>query len=84
MFDKTGTITIGKPRVIAIYPAENWDENKILAFAASLEAGSEHPLAEAILQAAEERGVELFQSSQFQALSGQGITAIVKVFNRSV
>lgn len=78
VFDKTGTITIGKPRVIAIYPAENWDENKILAFAASLEAGSEHPLAEAILQAAEERGVELFQSSQFQALSGQGITAIVK------
>jgi P-type Cu+ transporter len=77
VFDKTGTITIGKPRVMGIYPAEDSDEPTLLAFAASLEAGSEHPLAEAILQAAKERGVELLQTKQFHAVSGQGISAIV-------
>lgn len=77
VFDKTGTLTIGKPRVIGIYPEKSWDENTILSYAASLEIGSEHPLAEAILQAAKERNLKMLQAGQFQDIPGHGVTAII-------
>lgn len=73
--DKTGTITEGKPRLTAIHPVNGFDESIALQFAGSLESGSEHPLATAILNAVAERGVELNQVNDFNALSGFGVEA---------
>lgn len=72
--DKTGTLTEGKPRVIAIVPAEGFDETQVLSFAASLERSSEHPLAGAILAAAKERGLGLAEVANFASFAGQGVT----------
>ncbi|MGH8324893.1 MAG: heavy metal translocating P-type ATPase, partial [Steroidobacteraceae bacterium] len=69
--DKTGTLTEGKPRLTAIVPA---DESQVLALAASLERSSEHPLAAAILAAARDRGVTLHDVTDFQSVTGKGIT----------
>ena len=73
VLDKTGTLTEGKPKVTAVVPAEGVDENELLRLAASLERGSEHPLAAAIVGAAEERGLELAKSEAFEALTGKGV-----------
>ncbi|MZR64497.1 heavy metal translocating P-type ATPase [Alcanivorax sp. DP30] len=77
VLDKTGTITEGKPAVTAILCAEGEEENGLLQLAASLESGSEHPLAMAILREAEQRALPLSDASQFQALNGKGVTAFI-------
>ena len=77
VLDKTGTLTLGKPAVTDIL-AEGIAEGDLLRLAASAERGSEHPLARAIVSAAEERGLALDQAAEFQALPGQGIEARVE------
>jgi P-type Cu+ transporter len=77
VIDKTGTLTEGKPRVVAVIPAAGVDENELLRLAASVERGSEHPLARAILDATRERGLALSDVSNFAAPSGKGATATV-------
>ncbi len=76
--DKTGTLTLGKPKVTAIRTVEGFDENAALQLAASLERGSEHPLAAAILAAAKERGLETAPVSDFDAPSGKGVSGKVE------
>ncbi len=75
ILDKTGTVTEGKPVVSTIDPVAGFTEEKLLQFAASIESGSEHPLAAAILSAAEEKQIELSKVRKFHAVSGHGITA---------
>jgi Cu+-exporting ATPase len=75
--DKTGTLTEGKPRVVAVVPAEGFDETLVLSLAASLERSSEHPLAGAILAAAKERGLPLADVADFAATAGQGVTGSI-------
>jgi Cu+-exporting ATPase len=76
--DKTGTLTLGKPTVTAVVPAQHFDENSLLRFAASVERGSEHPLAAAIVTAAADRRIELYPISGFDAPSGKGVTGTVE------
>ncbi|HEV2473065.1 MAG TPA: heavy metal translocating P-type ATPase, partial [Chthonomonadales bacterium] len=71
--DKTGTLTEGKPALTSIEPLEGYDEAGLLRIAASLERGSEHPLASAVLKGANERSVSLATADQFEALSGRGV-----------
>ncbi|MGR3365028.1 MAG: copper-translocating P-type ATPase, partial [Maritimibacter harenae] len=71
--DKTGTLTEGKPRLVVVLPEPGHDETEVLRLAASLERGSEHPLAEAIVTGAEERGVSLVDASDFDAVTGKGV-----------
>jgi Cu+-exporting ATPase len=75
--DKTGTLTIGKPKLVAVHAAQGWEENDVLAYAGSLEKGSEHPLANAILSGAAEKGVELTQVDSFESVTGKGVTGRV-------
>ena len=72
--DKTGTLTEGKPRVVAVAPAEGFDEATILSLGASLERSSEHPLAAAIVASAKERGVNLKDVTDFSSITGKGVT----------
>ncbi|NWK76828.1 heavy metal translocating P-type ATPase [Aquitalea sp. LB_tupeE] len=74
LVDKTGTLTRGKPELTTIWAADG-DENRVLQLAASVESGSEHPLARAILQQAAQRGLALLPLSAFQVEVGQGVTA---------
>ena len=74
--DKTGTITAGEPKVTDICPAEGISEKQLLQMAYSLEKGSEHPLAKAILQKAEEERMENEEVTEFQALPGNGLEAV--------
>jgi Cu+-exporting ATPase len=71
--DKTGTLTIGKPRVVSIVTAAGIDEKTVLSFAASLERGSEHPLAAAIVAGAQERGIDFRKAIRFESLTGKGV-----------
>ncbi|MAQ45039.1 MAG: copper-translocating P-type ATPase [Confluentimicrobium sp.] len=71
--DKTGTLTEGKPKLVAVLPEKGHDEAEVLRLAASLERGSEHPLAEAIVRGAEERGVEFAKAEDFEAVTGKGV-----------
>ena len=75
--DKTGTLTEGKPRLVSVKPVDGMDETTLLRLAATLERGSEHPLAEAIVAGASERGVELGALSAFDSLTGKGVTGEV-------
>lgn len=75
VLDKTGTVTEGRPKVAAIEAAPGWNEDRVLRCAASLEAGSEHPLAAAVLAAASERHLELLSATGFHAVSGRGVVA---------
>ncbi|MBI5381767.1 MAG: copper-translocating P-type ATPase [Opitutae bacterium] len=77
LIDKTGTLTEGKPRVVAVDPAGVFTDREVLAFAAAAESASEHPLARAIVAAARERGLPLTPARDFQAEPGLGITAWV-------
>jgi Cu+-exporting ATPase len=77
VLDKTGTLTEGKPRVVSIVTADGTDEATLLRLAASVERGSEHPLAQAILNAAKERGQNLCEVSDFASPSGKGATGTV-------
>jgi len=75
--DKTGTLTEGKPRLVAVLPEPGHDEAEVLRLAASLERGSEHPLAEAIVRGAEERSVGMVKAEDFEAITGMGVKGVV-------
>ena len=75
--DKTGTLTEGKPRLVGIEVEQGFDENEVLRLAASLERASEHPLAEAIVAGARERGIELCDTDRFSSITGQGVSGEV-------
>jgi Cu+-exporting ATPase len=77
MVDKTGTLTEGKPKLVAVLPEAGHDEAEVLRLAASLERGSEHPLAEAIVRGAEERGVAMTEAGDFEAVTGKGVKGTV-------
>jgi Cu+-exporting ATPase len=77
VLDKTGTITEGKPKVTDIVSAQGLTEDELLSLAASLEKPSEHPLAEAILAEAGQRGVKIRETAEFSALPGRGIEAVL-------
>jgi Cu+-exporting ATPase len=76
--DKTGTLTLGKPKLIEVAAAAGADERDVLRLAASVERGSEHPLAAAIVEGARERGVELATASDFSSVTGKGVTGTVE------
>jgi len=75
--DKTGTLTEGKPKVVAVVPANGLDENEVLRIAASVERASEHPLAQAIVKAAEERNIALDDVRGFDSPTGKGVIGMV-------
>ena len=77
VFDKTGTITTGRPEVTDVIPLGATSANEVLALAAGAERGSEHPLGAAIVRAAETQGLTLTDATNFEALPGRGIEAIV-------
>jgi Cu+-exporting ATPase len=76
--DKTGTLTVGKPKLIAVEVAGDFDEADVLRLAAALERGSEHPLAAAIVDGAGEREIDLPPSSDFESKTGKGVTGSVE------
>jgi Cu+-exporting ATPase len=75
--DKTGTLTEGKPRLVTVEPTAGTDADTLLRLAASLERGSEHPLAAAIVKAAEAKGLALAEARDFQSLTGKGVVGRV-------
>ena len=75
--DKTGTLTVGKPKLMAVKPVNGFDEAEVLGLAAALERGSEHPLAEAIVEGAEERSLTIPASEDFASVTGKGVTGKV-------
>jgi Cu+-exporting ATPase len=77
VIDKTGTLTEGKPKVVSVVTAGGVDESRLLRLAAGVERGSEHPLAQAVLNAARDRKLDLAEAKGFAALSGKGATATV-------
>ncbi len=79
VFDKTGTITKGKPEVTDIIPAEGYTKEEVLRLAASVEVGSEHPLGEAILRNAKDQNLELYEVGAFEAITGRGVKAQIKL-----
>ena len=76
--DKTGTLTEGKPKLVAVLPEDGHDEAEVLRLAASLERGSEHPLAEAIVRGAEDRGISIAKADDFEAITGKGVKGVVE------
>jgi Cu+-exporting ATPase len=76
--DKTGTLTVGKPKLIAVEPAGGFEQAQMLRLAAALERGSEHPLAAAIVAGAAERGVDLPASKDFESRTGKGVIGTVE------
>lgn len=77
ILDKTGTITLGQPRVTDIHLSGELDEYSVLRMAAALESGSEHPLALSIVESAEARGISVDKVEQFKAIAGQGVEGVV-------
>ncbi|MHB0671712.1 heavy metal translocating P-type ATPase [Roseomonas mucosa] len=75
--DKTGTLTEGRPKVVAVVPAPGLTETEVLPLAASLERSSEHPLAAAVVAAAKERGVAFGEPADFASVTGKGVTGTV-------
>ena len=75
--DKTGTLTEGKPKLVEVEAVNGFDQQKLLRLAASLERGSEHPLAAAIVGGAEERGIETAAVEGFQSITGKGVTGLI-------
>ncbi|PKN08595.1 MAG: copper-transporting ATPase [Deltaproteobacteria bacterium HGW-Deltaproteobacteria-8] len=76
--DKTGTLTEGKPKLIEVVAAEGYDETSLLTLVGSLERGSEHPLAEALVRGATERGAVLVAVADFQSHTGRGVSGTVE------
>jgi Cu+-exporting ATPase len=76
--DKTGTLTEGKPRVIAVVPTAGFDERSLLSLAASVERSSEHPLAAAILACAHGQGLSIAEATGFSSVTGQGVSGRVE------
>lgn len=77
MFDKTGTITEGRPALTDLFTYNGWSDEAVLSLAASAENGSEHPLGEAITEAARQRGLKISEFSDFEAIPGQGLRAVI-------
>jgi Cu+-exporting ATPase len=75
--DKTGTLTLGKPSLVAVVSQKGWKDHQVLQLAASLEKASEHPLAAAIVEGAEERGLVLSKADSFDSITGKGVTGSV-------
>lgn len=75
LFDKTGTLTRGQPSVLDIVALESWKTNDVLKLASVAEKGSEHPLGEAVVEAAREKGIEVPDPESFEAIPGQGVKA---------
>jgi Cu+-exporting ATPase len=73
LVDKTGTLTEGRPRLVSVLPAPGVSESDLLRLAATLERASEHPLAEAIVRGAEERGIALGTAESFESVTGKGV-----------
>jgi Cu+-exporting ATPase len=71
--DKTGTLTEGKPKLVSVIPLGGFDERELVRLAATLERGSEHPLAAAIVKGAADRGIELSAAQSFESLTGKGV-----------
>jgi P-type Cu+ transporter len=84
VIDKTGTLTEGKPRLASVTPAPGVDERELLRLGASLERGSEHPLAAAIVKGAEARGLALSNADEFESITGKGVTGRVDHRNVAV
>jgi Cu+-exporting ATPase len=78
VLDKTGTVTQGKPAVVAVVPAGRFDESLLLRLAAATEIGSEHPLGAAIVRAAREQGLTIENATGFRATPGKGVSATVE------
>jgi Cu+-exporting ATPase len=78
LLDKTGTLTEGKPSVVAVLPADGWTEDRLLQLAASAEQRSEHPLARAVMHAAAAHGLTLLPIKRFQAAPGMGLEATME------
>ncbi len=75
--DKTGTLTEGKPKLVAVQTVGSFTEHEVLCLAASLERGSEHPLAEAIVSGAKEKEIMLLTTQDFESVTGKGVTGKV-------
>ena len=73
--DKTGTLTLGKPKVTDFIVAEGYDKDEVLKYAASLERASEHPLAQSVMEYAKESNIALINSENFEAIPGKGVVA---------
>jgi len=87
--DKTGTLTEGSPKLVSIVSLDETDEARMLSLAASLERSSEHPLAEAVVKEAKQRGLTLYQTEAFESVTGEGVKgkvdgAIVAIGNRKM
>jgi len=78
IFDKTGTLTIGNPQIIKIIPFESYNINELIALAASIEIGSNHPLAHAIVDYGLENGVKLEEVNKFQEITGHGVQGLIQ------
>ncbi|MBE0469505.1 MAG: copper-translocating P-type ATPase [Methyloprofundus sp.] len=78
VLDKTGTVTEGKPTVATIEAYANYTQDEVLQLAASIEKGSEHPLASAIMNAAQAKQLKLARAKQFHAVAGHGVSALIK------
>ncbi len=78
VLDKTGTVTEGKPTVATIEAYAHYTQDDVLQLAASIEKGSEHPLASAIMNAAEAKQLKLARAKQFHAVAGHGVSALIK------
>jgi Cu+-exporting ATPase len=78
VLDKTGTITLGAPKVTDVITATGYDEQSVLHLAATLESGSEHPLAMAIVESAQDKGIEIGKMENFNAIAGHGVQADVE------
>ncbi len=75
VIDKTGTLTLGKPKLVTVKPTQMFSEKDFLSLAASLEQASEHPLAQAIVNGAKEKAVSLLEVKNFSSITGKGATA---------
>jgi len=73
--DKTGTLTEGKPKLVSAKPAPGFEEEQLLKLAASIERGSEHPLAAAVVEEAEARSIKLSEADAFESMTGKGVSA---------
>nr|WP_323697116.1 copper-translocating P-type ATPase [Thiorhodovibrio litoralis] len=78
VLDKTGTLTEGRPKLVAVHAESDQDEDTLLRLAASLERASEHPLAEAIVRGAEDKGLTLAETETFESVTGKGVSGLVE------
>jgi Cu+-exporting ATPase len=77
IIDKTGTLTEGRPKLVELIACDGFDQDNLLSLAASLERGSEHPLAAAIVRGATDKKIDLLSATDFQSVTGKGVTGMV-------